>query len=217
MNFLHYQGMPIAEQLKIEEQLLREDTRNICLINEGTPPTIVMGISGKAEELVDLSQAEQQSVPIIRRFSGGGTVIVDEETVFVTFICNTDLHDFPAYPEPILRWAGNLYQNIFGIISLRENDFVIGEKKCGGNALYIRKGRWLLHTSFLWDYRPERMALLHHPLKTPAYRSGRGHAEFCTTLKTHFAEKHEWIEKLKSFWECLISAESPRLFDSAAL
>lgn len=214
MNLLHYQNMPIAEQLQIEEQLLRHDTRNICLINEGTPPTIVLGISGKAEELVDLPKAEQHNVPVIRRFSGGGTVIVDEETVFVTFICNTDIS---AYPEPILRWAGNLYQDIFGIIRLRENDFVIGEKKCGGNALYIRKNRWLLHTSFLWDYRPERMALLHFPRKTPAYRSGRGHEEFCTRLNTHFAQKEEWVEKLKSSLGYPISAECPQYSDAVLL
>ncbi|MBS0615145.1 MAG: lipoate--protein ligase family protein [Verrucomicrobia bacterium] len=209
MNILSYQGMPIAEQLKIEEELLRHDTQNICLINEGTPPTIVMGISGKAEELVDQTAAEKQGIPVIRRFSGGGTVIVDEETIFVTFIFNTDVHDFPAYPEPILRWAGNRYQDIFGIISLRENDFVIGEKKCGGNALYIRKNRWLLHTSFLWDYKPERMALLHHPKKTPTYRSGRNHEEFCTRLSTHFAHsKRKWLE---AFEESVRSAASPPL------
>ena len=29
-------------------------------------------------------------VPVIRRFSGGGTVFVDANTLFVTWICNTE-------------------------------------------------------------------------------------------------------------------------------
>ena len=34
-----------------------------------------MGISGKPEELVNL---DRLSIPLIKRFSGGGTVVVDE-------------------------------------------------------------------------------------------------------------------------------------------
>ena len=49
-------------------------------------------------------------------------------------------------------------------------DYVFGDRKFGGNAQAITRGRWLHHTSFLWDYQPQRMALLQHPSKTPEYR-----------------------------------------------
>src|SRR3972149_4286719 len=100
LHLIQTQGMPIYEQLLLEEALLRLDDKNYCLINEGSPPAIVMGISGKAEELVDLPFC---TVPILRRFSGGGTVVVDENTLFVSFIFGKHVHPFPAYPEPILR------------------------------------------------------------------------------------------------------------------
>lgn len=51
-------------------------------------------------------------------------------------------------------------------------------EKIGGNAQYIKKDRWLHHTSFLYDYKPHLMQLLKHPKKTPAYREGRGHEAF---------------------------------------
>ena len=35
----------------------------------------------------------------------------------------------------------------------------------------ITKGRWLHHTSFLWDFQDERMRLLKHPGKAPEYRA----------------------------------------------
>ena len=196
MNLLHLTNIPIYDQLLLEEQLLRADTRNFCLINTGSPPAIVMGISGKAEGLIHLDQLPP-SIPILRRFSGGGTVIVDENTVFITFICNKADHSFPAYPEPILRWAQSVLAPPTPELKLRENDFVMGERKCGGNALYIKKDRWLIHTSFLWDYDSTRMNLLKHPAKTPQYREGRSHEEFICRLSDHLESQELWIENLK--------------------
>ncbi|HEX4839636.1 MAG TPA: lipoate--protein ligase family protein [Rhabdochlamydiaceae bacterium] len=197
MNLIHLNNTSIADQLRLEEHLLREDIRNFCLINTGSSPAIVMGISGKADALVHLDQLPN-SIPLLRRFSGGGTVIVDENTVFVTFIRNKADHDFPAYPEPILRWAESVLAPATKGLKLRENDFVIGEKKCGGNALYIKKDRWLIHTSFLWDYDSHRMALLKHPAKTPKYREGRSHEDFICRLSDHLEDRTEWVAKLKN-------------------
>lgn len=196
MNILHLQNTTIYHQLLLEEQLLRNDDRNFCLINTGSPPAIVMGISGKADTLVHLDRLPD-SIPILRRFSGGGTVVVDENTVFITFICNKSDHDFPAYPEPILRWTESVLSLSTKELKLRENDFVIGERKCGGNALYIKKDRWLVHTSFLWDYEPTRMNLLKHPAKTPKYREGRSHEEFICRLSDHLESREKWLADLK--------------------
>ena len=200
IHLLHLSHYPIEKQLRLEEHLLREDERSWCLINEGTPVSIVLGISGKEQELVDCARAERAGIPLIRRFSGGGTVIVDEQTLFITFICQKELHPFPAYPEPILRWHEELYREVFSHpdFSLRENDFVIGERKCGGNAQYIKKDRWLQHTSFLWDYCPEKMSYLLLPKKMPYYRAARPHREFLCALKDHFSSKEEWIARFKA-------------------
>jgi len=189
-HLIHLKNTSIYEQLRLEEELLRQDTRNFCLINEGTPPAIVMGISGKASELINY---EKLSVPVIRRFSGGGTVIVDESTLFVTFICNQH-----AYPETILRWAESIFAPVTPGLSLRENDFVFGEKKCGGNALYIKKDRWIIHTSFLWDYNPSHMEMLKHPMKTPTYRAGRSHTDFLLPLSEKISDKNGWLVSLKN-------------------
>jgi len=199
-QFLHLQQFPILEQLKIEESLLRADDRNWCIVNQGSPVSIVMGISGKKEELIDLSKARQDSIPIIKRFSGGGTVIVDENTLFVTFICNKKVHPFPAFPEPIMKWTEGIYKDVFAHdqFRLRENDFVIGEKKMGGNAQYIKKDRWLHHTSFLWDYTDERMKYLLHPKKAPDYRKGRTHSDFLCRLSDHFHHLPGIVEKIKT-------------------
>lgn len=64
-----------------------------CLLKDGeapgAKPTIVLGIGGKADKLVHLDRTAQDGIPLLRRFSGGGTVIVDQDSLFVTFIMNT--------------------------------------------------------------------------------------------------------------------------------
>jgi lipoate-protein ligase A len=143
---------PIWEQLRIEEALIRADTRNWCVLNSGSPEAIVMGISGKTDRLLDLALLQQRPIPVVRRFSGGGTVVVDRNTLFATFICQHDaLPISPCYPEPIMRWTEALYRPLLpSDFQLRENDYVLGNHKFGGNAQYLRKDRWLHHSSLLW-------------------------------------------------------------------
>jgi lipoate---protein ligase len=199
LHLLHLREYPIFEQLQLEEALIRSDERNWCLINEGSSRAIVMGISGKPQELIDQNKLNADRIPVIKRFSGGGTVIVDQNTLFITFIFQKDFHPFPAFPEPILKWSEELYQSCFPLDSfrLRENDYVIEEKKCGGNAQYIKKNRWLHHTSFLWDFHHENMKYLLHPKKTPQYRAGRPHHDFLCRLSDHFPDKNTLLDSLK--------------------
>lgn len=184
--------LPIYDQLILEEKLLRTDTRNICLINYGSTPAIVMGISGKHEEA---------PLPLIRRFSGGGTVVVDENTVFVTFICNHQDVAIVAEPKAIMQWTASLYEDVFPGFSLRDNDYVFEDRKFGGNAQYIKKERWLHHTSFLWDYCAKRMQMLSLPERMPSYRQKRDHLDFVTTLKPHFSAKEDIGKALKKSLE----------------
>lgn len=215
-KLLHLKFYPIYEQLLLEERLLRADTGNWCIINEGSSPAIVMGISGKKYELINCKAALQNSMPLIKRFSGGGTVVVDKNTLFITFICQKQLHPFPAYPEPIMKWTEEIYREVFlhPEFQLKENDYVFGERKFGGNAQYIKKDKWLHHTSFLWDYAEENMKYLLHPKKTPSYRAGRPHAEFLCRLNEFFPEKKVLIERFISELEKRYPIERSNLEDA---
>ncbi len=193
-------NVPILDQLLLEEHLLREDSRNFCIFNQGSSPAIVMGISGKPELLIEFHKAQALQLPIIQRFSGGGTVVVDENTLFVSFICNKSEFSFPAYPEKIMKWSEKIYQDSFSLPSfaLRENDFVLGSHKCGGNAQYIKKDRWLQHTSFLWDFCPNRMETLLFPQRTPSYRDRRSHEDFLCKLHPYFPAKKDFFRAIEN-------------------
>lgn len=199
LNIVSLKNCSIFEQLQIEEALLRLDQENWCIINEGSPRSIVMGISGKTEELVNLPKIEQAPIPLIKRYSGGGTVIVDSNTLFVSFIFQKNIFPFPCFPEPILRWSAEFYRQALDIetFDLRENDYVIGNLKCGGNAQYIKKDRFVHHTTFLWDFEDNAMDYLLHPKKTPTYREGRSHTDFLTRLCHHLPSKNHFIQRVK--------------------
>lgn len=70
---------------------------------------------------------------------------------------------------------------------------MIGDRKIGGNAQAISGGRWLHHTSFLFDYRDELMALLKTPPKAPQYRSNRSHGEFVTRVCDISADREGFV------------------------
>ncbi len=198
INLLCLENFPIYQQLKIEEGLLRSSRENWCILNVGSPKAIVMGISSAPDEMLDVELVRRDKIPVIRRFSGGGTVIVDEETLFTSFIFEKTAHPFPAYPEPILRWSEELFKEALGLstFALKENDFVLGNRKCGGNAQYLRRDRWLHHTTFLYDYTRDNMQYLLNPERAPKYRNGRDHSDFLTKLAPHVSSKREFFNRI---------------------
>jgi lipoate---protein ligase len=198
INLLITKNMEIYKQLQLEEALLRTDDQNWCLINQGSPPAIVLGISSKIKQMINLQTLTTSPIPLIKRFSGGGTVIVDENTLFTTLIFNANEIPIKTYPLPILKWGRDLYHPSFQNLpfDLKENDFVIGNYKCAGNAQYLTKKRWLLHTSWLWDFNKKMMNYLTNPKKQPNYRQQRSHNDFLTPIKTHFSTKNTFVEKL---------------------
>jgi lipoate-protein ligase A len=193
IHLLKLYKVPIFQQLQLEEALLRTDDRNWCLVNEGSSPAIVMGISCKTQEHINPQAMEKKTIPVFRRFSGGGTVIVDHETCFYTLIGHRDILDVPCYPKEISEWTERLYAPAFkGLqFALKDNDYTISNRKFGGNAQYICRNRWLHHSSLLWNYQKTMMDYLLMPPRTPEYRKGRSHHDFLCGLKEHFSNRQE--------------------------
>lgn len=208
--------------LEFEELVLRQTSDNYLIINYGdddeiveteisssttAKPSIVMGLSGKADLLLDTQKVSDDSIQVLRRYTGGGTVIVDNSTFFVALIMNTADAACRPFPREIMDWTDKaIYSPTFltllnqgndedWMFKLRENDYILKDrkneldqselfdKKIGGNAQTITKGRWVHHTSFLWDFDPHNMTYLLMPAKRPEYRKDRPHTDFITQLK----------------------------------
>jgi lipoate-protein ligase A len=201
IHLLRLKGCTIQRQLEIEEALLRNDQRNWCITQDGVPPAIVLGISGKPERLVEA----KNTLPLIKRYTGGGTVVVDHDTAFVSFICQADQLQTPSHTDQIFTWSESFYKHAFVDLpfALRERDYVIHDRKFGGNAQYLAKNRWVHHSTFLWDYNPELMQLLLMPEKRPQYRLERSHDEFLCKLR-------DYIPNREAFWISIENALTRR-------
>ena len=218
-------GLCILRQLRLEEKLLRSPgAGNWCLLNDGTPDrSVVLGISGKPHQLVDVRRALDDGLRVIKRFSGGGTVIVDRDTQFVTLVMNAAaVPDLALFPRQIMDWTGSLYggrpHGVFADVpgwQLRENDYVIGERKVGGNAQSISKDRWLHHTSFLWDFREETMKYLTNPAKQPRYRANRSHSDFLAPLKTYLPDRNALATRIEAALEGMGLEVAPASIEQA--
>ena len=204
LHVLRTARLPILAQLHIEEALFRSTSNNYLLVNDGVEsPTIVLGISGKPEALVHQDRALAMGIPMVKRFTGGGTVVVDEDSIMTSVIIGGGARRFgvECFPRQIMEWTHGLLTRGANVgsgeggqnapinsetplaFTLCENDFTVGSRKIGGNAQAISGDKFLQHTSFLWDYKDERMALLKNPEKQPAYRERREHEGFVQRLK----------------------------------
>ena len=193
LNVVRASRVDVARALRLEEGLLRHAPESNWLVcADGAARTsIVMGVSARdgGAALVRVRDARARGVDLIRRFTGGGTVVVDADTMFVS-VCMASacvgLEPSATYPRDVMRATGDVYARVFdrcGTFAVRENDYVFGDVKFGGNAQAITKGRFLHHTSFLYDYDEASMALLKQPARAPEYRLGRAHGDFLTTLR----------------------------------
>ena len=86
----------------------------------------------KPQELINVPAAQKEGIQNIKRFSGVGTVVTDENTIFTTVILQTAVlpPDVECYPRPLMKWSERLYSPVFshyGQFNLQEN----GTYPCG--------------------------------------------------------------------------------------
>ncbi len=217
--FLDLDGLNILEQLKVEEALLRCGSGNYFILNSNSPASVVLGLSNNVEDLVDLSIAQSLNLPIYRRFSGGGAVVVDCDTIFTTFIFDAALTPFKSTPEGWMAFGASVFSKAFLPHELQVfgQDYALYGWKIGGNAQSFAKGRVLHHTSFLYSWNLELMQVLKMPKKQPVYRQGRDHNHFCGRLETHFLDKNVCRQRLKSAVQDLFKCENIALDDLASI
>lgn len=178
----------VEENLALDEEFTaRAAADNLSLVRLwwGGPPTVVTGNSEAAEVVADLAACERLGVRVLRRRSGGGTVLQTADVLNYSLTAPTaPLLDVRVVFELGARILIAALAN-FGLKAEMRgtSDVVIGPRKISGNAQARRQGGVLLHGTLLRDIDLDLVeACLRHPPREPAYRQGRGHRDFLTTL-----------------------------------
>jgi lipoate-protein ligase A len=133
-----------------EEYLLKNFSDDIftLYINE---PSIIVGKHQNTLAEINQEFVRSQSIKVVRRLSGGGTVYHDLGNLNYSFIANGSegkLVDFKKFTQPIVDIL--LHLGIDAQLG-GKNDIRIGEMKISGNAEHIYKNRVLHHGTLLFS------------------------------------------------------------------
>jgi len=156
---------------------------------EPREPFVVLGYSSKMDLEVNLSSCEANRIPVLRRVSGGGTVLQGpgclnysliltvQESGPLTGIAST----YAFVMEGHRRALGQIIGSEVRIQGL--SDLALGGCKFSGNAQYRRRRFVLLHGTFLLQLDLGLMGrLLPLPRRQPLYRQNRAHRDFLINL-----------------------------------
>lgn len=204
------------ENLALEEVLLQPFVKNsnvqpLIRFWENVNPCVIIGRGEHIEKQVHLNYAEEHSVKVIRRISGGGTVLHGPNNLnvsfFLPFSFQKGLENIHESYCIILSYVQKAIENLTEKkVDIKGTcDLVIGEKKFSGTAQSRKRFGILHHLTLLWETDYELMrSLLKEPEKRPEYRGDRDHRDFVTTFKEEgfsFSLKDFKVALLKEFEE----------------
>ena len=207
-----------AENLALDEALLNECESGACdevLRFWQTPsPFVALGYVCKWRDEAHVEECQSRGVPILRRASGGGTVLqapgVLNYALILRIEIGTPTENLTSTNGFIMeRHRAALQSLLQGKISIRGTSDLVFEtaldaRKFCGNA-QRRRQKWLLfHGAFLLDCDLDLLsAVLRPPPRQPDYRAHRTHTDFVTNL-------HLPPEKIKTALCEIWNADAPR-------
>lgn len=150
LKVLHQRGHNPYFNIATEEYLLKNKTDDFFIIYRNNP-SVIVGKHQNTNAEINHQFVESNSIPVVRRLSGGGTVYHDLGNINFCFIMNGaegQLVDFKRYAEPII----DILQG-FGVDAFLggKNDIRVGDRKISGNAEHVFRKRVLHHGTLLFQ------------------------------------------------------------------
>ncbi|MHB1423776.1 MAG: lipoate--protein ligase family protein [Gemmataceae bacterium] len=208
MYFLDLTLPSPAENVALDEALLLAaesgDGGEILRFWEWTTPAIVLGSGGKLADDVHEEVCSAEGVPILRRSSGGGTVLLDRGCLLYTLILSYERHSDLAdirrsYRFILDRIAYALAENVGPIEQAGISDLVRAGRKFSGTAQQRKRAFLLHHGTLLHDMDLSAIRrYLREPPKQPEYREGRCHLDFLRNLPLRNGEIKR---RLRRIWD----------------
>src|ERR1019366_4997552 len=197
-----------AENLACDEALLdwceSGDGAECLRFWESPEPFVVVGYANKVETEVNVAACEARKIPILRRCSGGGTVVQGPGCLNYTLVLpitqDGPLHSIAVANQFIMRRNRAAIESVAGkgpAIAIRgHTDLVIGGRKFSGNSQRRRKHFLLFHGTFLLNFDFALIGdLLKMPSKEPDYRESRKHADFLTNINVSATDMKAALQK----------------------
>jgi len=181
------------ENLALDEALLDEAEAasrqtEVLRVWESRLPIVVVGRSSNVEVEVDRGQCQRLGIPILRRSSGGASVVVGPGCLMYGVVLSCER-------RPHLRMISEAHRLVLGVLAdslgavvsgvrpLGTSDLTLGGRKFSGNSMRSKRTHLLYHGTLLYDFPlPLISTCLRSPPRQPEYRQSRSHDEFVTNL-----------------------------------
>ena len=182
------ENLALDEALLLEAESAAAEGQEVGYLRfwESAAHFVVLGVSRGIEKDAERERCRADKVPILRRASGGGTVLQGPGCLNFTLVLPLgyaaglgDINQsYRAILDPCAEALG-----LDGVSMLGSCDLALGDRKFSGSAQ--KRSRYcLMHqATLLYDFDLELIPLyLRHPDKQPDYRQQRDHLDFLTNL-----------------------------------
>jgi lipoate---protein ligase len=194
-----------AENLALDEALLLQaeagDAGEVLRLWEWPDLAVVLGSGCKLHDDVDADACGADNIPILRRSSGGGTVLLGRGCLCFSLVLAFDR-------DPRLGEVRSSYEYILGrvveafalpgLTLAGISDLALDGYKFSGNAQQRKRTHLLHHGTILYGFDLAAVSrYLRQPSRQPDYRADRPHGDFIRNLD----RPREWVvERLRSAW-----------------
>jgi lipoate-protein ligase A len=189
MRFLDLTLPSPEENLACDEALLElceaANDGGVLRVYESAIPCVVVGYGNSLAAEVNLASCAAAGVSVLRRISGGGTVVLGPGCLAYAVVA-----PIAARPEFANVTATNRFfmeklrgaltsLGLSGVEVHGHTDLALRGRKFSGNAQRRRRNMLLFHGTLLLEFDLTTVSrLLPMPSQQPEYRKGRSHADF---------------------------------------
>jgi lipoate-protein ligase A len=190
--------------LALDDALLAEAEAGgsqVLRLWEQPQPAVILGSSCRLAADVREAHCQADGVPIFRRASGGGTVLLGPGCLCFSLILRMDQPELKEVRSSYCSILGKLAEALSPLVPdvtcAGTSDLAVGGMKFSGNAQWRRRSHLLHHGTVLFDFDLEQFArYLFVPARQPDYRRERSHRDFVMNLPV----------TRKALWAALIQA-----------
>lgn len=148
---------------------------------------IVIGRNARIEQEVYANEVQRSRVAILRRLTGGGTVVINQGQVVLARTLLAQTRDVHTYVDKAIGELLTALRAI-GIHEVERqgfSDLAIHGQKVSGSGALMSRNIFLFDCTLLVDPPLDVIdRLLPQPTTQPSYRANRGHREFLGSLRT---------------------------------
>ena len=178
--------MNFVEKYNLPDNRLFAGQKQEILVWQPDKTYIILGQRDNIEDAVEIEAVKAENATIMKRPSGGHSVVITPKTLIVSMISHE--HELTAiksfFHDCNMKIIIALQkQNVEGLSIQGISDIVLNGKKIVGSSMYKGKDFLFFHAVINLAENVNYIAkFLKHPKTEPEYRKNRKHEEFITSI-----------------------------------